>query len=244
MKQLKLLIDADYFWYRAATTAEEEHEYSPELTVIVGNFTIGKSIIRHELQKLYERFDTTDVLLCFTDNKNFRKTIDPEYKGNRTKRKPCGYLKLKQWGMKTYPSMMKEGLEADDVIGIISSSGIIDIPYITISPDKDMQQIEGRLYNLKDEFEVTAEHARKKLYEQCLCGDQTDGYSGCKGVGPKKASQILDKIKDGNYWPAVVEAFEAHDQTKEDAVRNLQLAKILQKDNWNSITKQPILITS
>tara|TARA_R100001463_G_scaffold132359_1_gene192981 strand:+ start:11634 stop:12359 length:726 start_codon:yes stop_codon:yes gene_type:complete len=241
---MKLLIDADYFWYRSAATAEEEHEYNEELTVIVGNFTTGKRTIRSELKKLQERFDSTDMLLCFTDRVNFRKSIDPEYKGNRTKRKPCGYLKLKQWGMETFPSMMVEGLEADDVLGILATNGTIKGPHVIISPDKDMQQVEGRLYNLKEEWDVTKEASVRKLYEQCLCGDQTDGYAGCRGVGPKKAGLILDKVKDGNYWPAVVDAYKLYNQTEEDALRNLQLSKILQAENWDPENKQPILITS
>ena len=244
MKKTKLLIDADYFFYRAATTAEEEHEYNEELTVIVGDFKKGKGIIKREMNNLMQKFDTDDVLLCWTDRKNFRKTVDPEYKGNRTKRKPCGYLKLKNWGMEYYPSMMKEGLEADDVLGILSTSGIIDQPFVLVSPDKDMLQIPVRVYNLKDEFDVTPEQAKRKVYEQCLCGDQTDGYSGCKGIGIKKATQILDKVKDGNYWPAVVAAYESYDQTEADAIRNLQLCKILQADNWDSVNKKPILVTS
>jgi hypothetical protein len=32
--------------------------------------------------------------------------------------------------------------------------------------------------------------------------------------------------------------------TEEDAIRNLQLAKILQADNWDTETQTPILITS
>ena len=95
----KLLVDADYFFYRAASSSEEEHEYNADLTVIVGDFKRGKQIVEHELTKLRQRFKSDDVLLFFTDRTNFRKTIDPSYKGNRTKRKPCGYLKLKDWGI-------------------------------------------------------------------------------------------------------------------------------------------------
>ena len=102
----KLLIDADFFWYRAASSSEEEHEYNSDLTVIVGDYKRGKSIVEHELTKLRQRFNSDDILLFFTDTGNFRKDIDPEYKGNRKKRKPCGYLKLKNWGMETYPILV------------------------------------------------------------------------------------------------------------------------------------------
>ena len=242
MKPLKLLIDADFFFYRAASAAEEEHEYNEELTVIVGDFKKGQKIVRQELAKLTDRFDTTDILLTFTDRVNFRKEIEPTYKGNRVKRKPCGYLKLKNWGMEEYPSVMKPGLEADDVCGILATNGSLE-NFVLVSPDKDMEQIPVRLYNLKDEFDQSPEAARRKLFEQCLTGDQTDGYSGCVGVGPKRAQVILSGVKEGNYWPAVVEAYEQAGQSYEDALRNLRLARILQAGDWDSKEQRPILYT-
>jgi len=238
----KLLVDADFFFYRAASSSEEEHEYNPDLTVIVGDFKRGKSIVEHELTKLRQRFNSDDILLFFTDRTNFRKTIDPSYKGNRTKRKPCGYLKLKNWGMETYPSLVYPHLEADDVLGIVATNGSVK-DFVLISPDKDMAQIPCRIYDLKEEYTQTPEAANRLLYKQCLTGDSTDGYKGCAGVGPKRADQILDKAK-GNYWQAVVKAFEEAEMTEEDAIRNLQLAKILQADNWDTETQTPILITS
>ena len=239
--QTKLLIDADFFWYRAASAAEDEHEYNPDLTVIVGDFKRGKQIVKQELNKLTTRFDSNDLILYFTDTKNFRKEIDPNYKGNRTKRKPCGYLKLKNWGMETYPSQVIPNLEADDALGIAATSGEFT-NFVLISPDKDLQQIPCRLYNLKEEWTVDPKDAERKLYEQALTGDSTDGYTGCVGCGPKRAGLILDKAK-GNYWPAVVKAFEAAGHTYEDALRNLRLARILQTDDWDAKTQTPILIT-
>lgn len=241
MKPPKLLIDADYFFYRSACSAEEEHEYSQDLTVIVGSFSKGKSVVEHELTKLRQRFNTDDIILFFTDQKNFRKTIDPNYKGHRTKRKPCGYLKLKNWGMETYPSLMYPNLEADDVLGIVATSGECD-NFVLVSPDKDMGQIPCRIYDLKEEYTQTPEKAERLLYKQALMGDATDGYKGCQGIGPKRADQILDKAK-GNYWPAVVKAFEEAEMTEEDALRNLRLAKILQTENWDDDNQVPILIT-
>jgi 5'-3' exonuclease len=96
------------------------------------------------------------------------------------------------------------------------------------------------LVNLKDEFTQTPELAERKLYEQCLTGDSTDGYAGCPGIGPKRAGLILDKC-NGSYWEAVVKAFEDADLTEEDAVRNFNLAHILQVDNWDKVKQQPIL---
>ena len=238
----KLLIDADYFFYRAASSSEKEHEYNEELTVIVGDFTEGKRIVRSEIQKLTSRFDSDDIVLFFTDRKNFRKTVDPDYKGNRVKRKPCGYLKLKNWGMETYPSVQMPNLEADDALGIYATSGTIT-DFVLISPDKDMAQIPCRIYDLKQEYTQNPADALRKVYEQALTGDQTDGYSGCKGVGPKRAAIILDKVKDENYWPAVVEAFEESGATEADALRNLRLARILQNTDWDHANQTVKLFT-
>ena len=242
MKPLKLLIDADFFFYRAAAAAELELDYSQDLTVVVGNFSQGKKIVETEISQLCERFDTDDVLLAFTDQKNFRKCVDETYKGNRTKRKPAGYLKLKNWGMFTWPSLMKPALEADDVLGVISTNGSIK-NFVLISPDKDMEQIPCRIYNLKEEWTQTPEAAKRKLYQQTLEGDQCDGYRGCHGVGPKSAEKILAKVEDGDYWPAVVDAYLKAGQTEADALRTIRLARILQAEDWDSVMQQPILFT-
>ena len=239
--QTKLLVDADFFFYRAASASEEEHEYNPDLTVIVGDFRRGKNIVEQELTKLRSRFDTDDIELFFTDTKNFRKDIDPNYKGNRTKRKPCGYLKLKNWGLETYPSLIMPALEADDALGIAATSGQYN-NFVLVSPDKDMQQIACRIYNLKDEFTQTPEAAVRKLYEQALTGDSTDGYSGCRGVGPKRAEAILEASK-GDYWAATLAAFKDADMSEEDALRNLRLARILQSQDWDCENQKPILFT-
>ena len=216
-------------------------EFNSDLTLIVGSFRKGKSIVTQEIEDLKTRFDSDDVLLTFTDRKNFRKDIEPTYKGNRVKRKPAGYLKLKNWGMETWPSVMKPCLEADDVLGILATKGDLE-NFVLISPDKDMQQIPCRIYDLKSEYTQTPEAAERKLYEQALTGDATDGYKGCVGVGPKKAAQILDECK-GKYWEAVVSTYKKADQTEEDALTNLRLARILQVSDWDAEKQTPILFT-
>lgn len=241
MQPTKLLIDMDFFLYRAASAAEIEIDYSPDLTVIVGDFNEGKKIVRAEIRKLCTRFDTEDVLLCLTDVTNFRKAVAETYKGNRTKRKPAGYKKLKQWAMATWPSVLKPGLEADDVLGILATKGDID-NFVLVSPDKDMEQIPCRIYNLKDEFTQTPEAAEMKLWEQTLTGDATDGYPGCKGIGPKKAAAILASVKDGDYWGRIVETYEKAGLSEDDALQTLRLARILQVEDWDAEAQKPILI--
>lgn len=241
--QTTLLIDADYFFYRAASAAEQEIDYSTDLTVIIGDFSRGKDIVINEIERLRERFDTRNIVLTFTDTSNFRKKIDSSYKGNRIKRKPAGYLKLKNWGLRAYPSKVIQGLEADDVMGILATSGKYGDDFVIVSPDKDMLQIPCRIYNLKDEFTQTPEDAYLKLFEQALSGDNTDGYSGCKGIGPKRAGQLLAGVTQEKYWNVVLKAYEEAEHTPEDALRNLRLARILHSSDYDENKREPILYT-
>ena len=228
-----LLIDEDYFFYRAATTAEYEMDYSEDLTVVAGDFEKGKALVKKEFKKLRTMFESDNILLTFTASDTFRKDIDPDDKGNRVKRKPCGYLKLKKWGMEAYPSICYPRLEADDVMGILATNGSLT-NFVLISPDKDMAQIPCRIYDLKTEYTQTPGPAKRLLYKQTLTGDTTDGYKGCVGVGPKRADQILDKVKNEDYWTAVVRAYEEAEMTEADALRNFYLARILQVSDYDT----------
>ena len=49
---------------------------------------------------------------------------------------------------------------------------------IIVSPDKDMRQIPGKLYDLKETVDITEEEGMRWHLVQTLAGDQTDGYSG------------------------------------------------------------------
>lgn len=236
-----LIIDGDYFCYRSASASECEVDFSEDLTLVMGDFAEARRIFKQEMKNFRQRFDTDKLLITWTDSSNFRKSIDSDYKGNRRRRKPAGYLKLKQWAMSTWKSVMKPGLEADDVMGILATKGDIK-NFVLVSPDKDMLQIPCRIYNLKEEFTQTPEAAERKLWEQCLTGDSTDGYGGAKGIGPKGAAKILDNCKDLDIWPTVVETYKKAGQSEEDALRNLRLARILQFEDWDADKQTPILI--
>lgn len=237
-----LLIDADPIVYKAASASEEELEFSPEVTVVTGSFRRGRQIVQQEVDNLCIRFDTDRLFLFFTDERNFRKDVDSTYKGNRSKRKPAGYKKLKEWTKTQWLCVQKPGLEADDLLGIEVTSGKWD-NFILCSPDKDMEQFACRIWNGKEEYVQTPQKAERKRWLQALTGDPTDGYAGIPGVGPKKAEAILNKVKDGKYYEAVRDAFIQAGLTEEDAIRNIRLATILTVDLWNEETQEPILFT-
>ena len=101
-----LLVDGDPIVYKAAAAAEEELDFDPELTIITGNFTTGKRVVTQAINDLLTRFDANNLTLFFTSPTNFRKEVCETYKGNRIKRKPCGYKKLKRWAMQTWKSCL------------------------------------------------------------------------------------------------------------------------------------------
>ena len=127
-------------------------------------------------------------------------------------------------------------LEADDSMGIYATKHPGNI---IVSPDKDMRQIPGELYNLDQTFTVNKEDGAKWHLIQTLSGDQTDGYGGVPGVGVKRAEALFKE--HGYSWKTVVNAFKDKDLSEEDALVNARLAKILTKDDYDFKKKRPIL---
>ena len=177
-------------------------------------------------------------VLFFSDSKNFRKKISPEYKGHRNRKKPCGYKRVIRNLHLEFDVITMPELEADDAMGIYATK----LPGNTIvSPDKDMRQIPGKLFNLEDTTTITPEEGARWHLIQTLAGDQTDGYSGVPGIGVKRAATLFDK--EGYSWATVVKAFEDKGLTEDDALLNARLARILTNEDYDSRTQQPILWT-
>jgi len=127
-------------------------------------------------------------------------------------------------------------LEADDSLGIYATKHPGNI---IVSPDKDMRQIPGKLYNLDEVFTVSKEEGAKWHLSQTLSGDQTDGYPGVPGIGVKRAATLFNK--DGYSWKTVVKAFADKDLDESTALINARLARILTVDDYDFTKKEPIL---
>ena len=113
---------------------------------------------------------------------------------------------------------------------------------IIVSPDKDMRQIAGKLYDFKETVDITPEEGARWHLIQTLSGDNTDGYSGVPGIGIKRAEKIFNE--KGYTWKAVVETFEEKGMTEEYAITNARLARILTTDDYDHEKKEPILWTA
>ena len=139
---------------------------------------------------------------------------------------------------RNYRVIIKDTLEADDSLGIYATKYEGNV---IVSPDKDMRQISGKLYDFNETVDITSEEGAKWHLIQTMSGDNTDGYSGVPGIGIKRAEQIF-KLK-GYTWKAVVETFEEKGMTEEDALMNARLARILTSNDYDHEKKEPILWT-
>ena len=235
---MKLLIDCDYIVYKCCASTETEIDFGEDLIVVTSNFKEAYNNVKKDIQRVQDEFMCNDVILFFTSPNNFRKKILPEYKGHRQRKKPCGFKRVINNLKLEYKVIIKDTLEADDTIGMYATKYPGNI---IVSPDKDMRQIPGKLYDFKETVEITPNEGAKWHLIQTLAGDNTDGYAGVPGIGIKKAEKIFKE--KGYTWKAVVETFEEKDMTEEDALCNARLARILTDKDYDFDTKEPILWT-
>ena len=226
---MKLLIDADFIVYKSCAAAETEIDWGDDTILVTSNFSDAYSATKRELTKLRNKFGTfSSLILFFSDTINFRKKILPDYKGHRNRKKPCGYKRVINQLKTEFEVIIMPELEADDAMGIYATQHPGNI---IVSPDKDMRQIPGTIYNLDETFTITPEQGAAWHLTQTLAGDQTDGYGGVPGIGVKRAETLFKK--KGYSWKTVVEAFKEKDLTEEDALTNARLAKILTKEDYD-----------
>ena len=237
---MKILIDCDYIVYKCCAAAETEMDFGDDVIVVTSNFSDAYKCVKRDLDRIQSDLGSFDdeLILFFTSPNNFRKKILPEYKGHRQRKKPCGFKRIISEWKKNYRVILKDTLEADDALGIYATKYPGNI---IVSPDKDMRQIPGKLYDFNETVEITPDEGARWHLIQTMAGDNTDGYSGVPGIGVKKAEKIFEE--KGYTWQAVVETFVEKELTEEDALCNARLARILQTSDYDHKTKEPILWT-
>lgn len=151
------------------------------------------SNVKHTIMAILSDTEAADYTIYISSNTpTFRDklaTIKP-YKGNRIANdKPIHYDACKQYIMDVWGALECFGVEADDMVAIKGSEGII------VSNDKDLLQVPGPHYNwTKPEegvFEISDAEALHYKYIQILAGDATDNIQGIPGLGEKGASKLL-----------------------------------------------------
>ena len=236
---MKLLIDADYIVYKSCAAAETEIDWGDDTILVTSQFSDAYAATNRELTKIKNKFGSfSTLILFFSDSINFRKKILPDYKGHRNRKKPCGYKRVINALKEEYKVIIKPTLEADDAMGIYATKYPGNM---IVSPDKDMRQIPGKLYNFEDAFTVSSEEGAKWHLIQTCAGDSTDGYGGIPGIGVKRAELLFEE--HGYSWKTVVKAFKDKDLSEDIALINARLARILTVTDYDFATKKPKLWT-
>lgn len=253
------LIDADSVLYAVALQAEAcikgRNGAEDEYMIVKDGEECYREVVRR-LEALVQEIGAEDALVCLTPaGKCFRYTLLPSYKANRaTMRRPAMLRPLQSLvaQRKPFRTLAVWGLEADDVCGISSTSlqrANLREPVI-VSIDKDMQQIPGLNYSpmsaartgtIGEVHEITPYEGERCHFYQTLVGDVVDNYTGCPGLGPKKAGRLLDECVETQGcldWSWIVGAFKRKGLTEEYALTQARVARILQDKDWNPKLKE------
>ena len=243
-----LLVDADLYLYRATAATEQEicwdEDDGSNIWSLDTDLKLAKEMFFDQMETFKETLHDDRVILCLTSKKNFRRDVDPRYKNNRVKiRKPLGYLAMVDWAKHHFSTVSLDGLEADDVMGILATKPENKDKAIIVSDDKDMKTIPAKIYRpmAGERLDITEAEADRFFLTQCLTGDPTDGYQGLKGFGPKTAEKLLGSRPD---WSIVEKAYIKAGFTKQDALTQARLARILRWCDWDYENKKPILFGS
>lgn len=256
MPRTILLLDGDQYLHRACAAVERDTRWDDENHVLTSNAVEAWEVIEGSVKKTLEHFDSHDFVLCLSDTgtRDFRKElVDPTYKMHRVgTRKPLCFHDLKAKMQSQYDCRSVEGLEADDVMGILATKPGPD-DRIIVSRDKDMKTIPTKVWNGSQFFNITEAQADYWHLYQTLVGDSADGYKGCPGVGPKKAEVLLKQDVEAiggrlacsestrTTWQKVAQAFKNAGLTAEDALRQARLARILRWGDWDAEKRVPKL---
>ena len=250
-----VIIDGDVIVYKVAEAVADSFEVSTEeddeyiyRNIGYANKAKAAEVTEKMLDRICKDTHSTEVVICLSDrNGNFRKELNPSYKGNRKSVKPIlnDYLRgyLQDSGYKVY---VKDNLEADDTIGILATSKVIKGDKVIWSLDKDFKTIPCKF---RREFPngtheskvITEQEADWWFMYQTLIGDKVDGYEGCKGVGDKTARKILGEVGGKSLeemWDLVKSTYKKQGFTEEDALLNARMARILRAEDYDFKNKK------
>ena len=242
-----LLIDADILCYHVAAINEEKVDFGDGQ----GEFyKLSPLKISQDIEQIIQRWmaetKVKDYRVCLSDpKKNWRKSLDPTYKQGRLHvRKPALLNDTKHFMYQTYATSVTPWLEADDVMGILATNPKRKVEYVIVSEDKDMRTIAGLVYHPHRPengiMRITTLQANQFLMWQTLCGDQTDEYPGCPGIGKSSvyAQDVLELTKPLDLWNCVIDGYASKGFTEKHAVHQARLACIAKHWNWDNETKR------
>jgi DNA polymerase-1 len=228
-------LDGDIIAWKTAFIADSEgtHFIAPLLESLIKKWTPKKC-------------KKVEIALSCKARDNFRKLEYPGYKENRKEAYKPDCLKETFDVIKdSYDTLLWDCLEADDILGIRSSSGAS----VSVSIDKDLKGVPGWHWNPdkdKAPYEITPLQAEKWFCLQWMTGDSTDGIPGLWRVGPKKAEKILTQTSEDEWYERIVDLYKTGENVPKNThdVKDMCIAmgrcvRILQNTNYD-VNKQEI----
>lgn len=174
-----------------------------------------------------------DAFVCIFDasRTSFRQDIYPAYKANRQETPEDlisqSYLVREGVASMGIPVLCIPGVEADDVIATLAHNNCMghDATRI-ITSDKDLMQLVSDcifLYDGMKDREIREPQVLEKfgvkpnqvIDVQSLMGDSSDNVPGVPGIGPKKASELI------NQFGSLDNLYNNLEDVKNERIRNL-----------------------
>lgn len=223
---MKAALDADVLIYELGFAAEalwryQRAEDGREDDGSPPPFDVVMEMIERRIPEIIEESGADEGVLFLTGKHNFRNhiAVTKPYK-ERAGNKPYHYKNIKAILPMMYPHYLVEGLEADDLIGMVLSKSPDE--WIAVSRDKDIRQIPGHHYSWELENQpaigpfvadklghIEIRKGKvfgwgdKFLFAQMITGDSVDSIPGIPRKGPVAA---LGALKDARTYLDMVEA--------------------------------------
>lgn len=185
------IIDADSIvWNTAYIASNSEGQWKPGL-----DYFLEEMLTNLQVQEY--------VGYVGSAGPTIRTKLFPSYKANRPERPEfftefganIRFYLFEKWGFDSSPP----GYEADDAVATAATlAKAKGWEPVICGIDKDLKQIVGEHYdyNKKKTILVSQGDADWNLATQLLVGDSTDNVAGVPGIGPARATKILDATRD------------------------------------------------
>jgi 5'-3' exonuclease len=223
------LIDGDLIAYRCAASAENE---DLEIAIHRANELLDKILLDTEV---------SEFRVFLTGKDNFRKSIYPEYKAQRTQPKPIHLEAMRHYVIKEWNAEVCDGMEADDGMAINQKFN----GTVIISLDKDMLQVPGHHYSWEiagtshgkqwvreaKRQVISPIEGQRLFFQQLLKGDPSDNIKGIEGIGEKKAEKMLANCKSEQEMFDIVREAYGNDEEMQMNGRVLWLLRS-PEDDW------------
>lgn len=237
------LIDGDIIAYHVAARCQKDGSWDG------GEPTFDESEVRQDVVKMLDEWTVaagaSDRIVLLTGRGNFRKLVDPSYKAKRAEKpKPVALGFARDVLIQEHGARRVDGLEADDLIGLMLTGSLSGGRGVAVSLDKDLRTVPGLHCNPKTGGvrAVNEDCANRLWMTQALAGDPVDGYRGVPGIGPAKAAKALaGRSSLADLWTAVQTTYASNKMAVDDALRAARLARILRKGDYDKTTREVLL---